>query len=79
MNKAGIRATVVSRITEMVAAPQPVKLESVSGTYRYFTRMDNPDKYQDDEKEIEVYNGFDISNHIAFTKEEKYFRHIKGG
>lgn len=39
--------------------------------------MDNPDKYQDDEKEIEVYNGFDISNVIAFTKEEKYCWHIK--
>ncbi|WP_344703105.1 Rep family protein, partial [Salinicoccus jeotgali] len=42
------------------------------GAYRYFTHKDNPEKYQYDERDIKVYNGFDISNHISFTKEEKY-------
>ncbi|MDK7243646.1 Rep family protein, partial [Neisseria subflava] len=34
--------------------------------------MDNPEKYQYDEKDIKIYNGFDISNYIALTREEKY-------
>ena len=60
------------KIAEKVNAPQPVKLESVRGAYRYFTHMDNPEKYQYDEKDIKIYNGFDISNYIALTREEKY-------
>ena len=30
------------------------------------------EKYQYDEKDIKIYNGFDISNYIALTREEKY-------
>ena len=60
------------KVAEKVNAPQPVKLESVRGAYRYFTHMDNPEKYQYDEKEIKLFNGFDISSYISLTKEEKY-------
>lgn len=60
------------KIAEKVNAPQPVKLESVRGAYRYFTHMDNPEKYQYDEKDIKLYNGFDISSYVSLTKEEKY-------
>lgn len=66
------RQTAAKRIADLVNAPIPVKLESVRGAYRYFTHKDNPDKFQYDEKDIETFNGFDISNHIALTKEEKY-------
>lgn len=66
------RLTAAKRIADLVNSPQPVKLESVRGAYRYFTHMDNPDKFQYNESDIEVFNGFDISNHIALTKEEKY-------
>lgn len=34
--------------------------------------MDNPDKFQYDDKDIKVFNGFDISSYISMTKEEKY-------
>ena len=60
------------KIAEKVNAPQPVKLESVRGAYRYFTHMDNPEKYQYDEKDIKLFNGFDISSYVSLTKEEKY-------
>ncbi|WP_398572836.1 Rep family protein, partial [Staphylococcus aureus] len=49
------------KIDEKVNAPQTVKLESVRGEYRYFTHMDNPEKYKYDEKDIKLYNGLDIS------------------
>lgn len=60
------------KVAEKVNAPQPVKLESVRGAYRYFTHMDNPEKYQYDEKDIKLFNGFDISSYVSLTKEEKY-------
>ncbi|MDF1928737.1 replication protein, partial [Mycolicibacterium smegmatis] len=60
------------KIAEKVNSPQPVKLESVRGAYRYFTHMDNPEKYQYDEKDIKLFNGFDISSYVSLTKEEKY-------
>lgn len=60
------------KIAEKVNAPNPVKLESVRGAFRYFTHMDNPEKYQYDEKDIKLFNGFDISSYISLTKEEKY-------
>lgn len=60
------------KIAEMLNAPKPIKLESVRGAYRYFTHKDNPEKYQYDQKDVKVFNGFDVSEYIALTKEEKY-------
>lgn len=60
------------KLMDSINAPKPIKLESVRGAYRYFTHMDNPDKYQYDDKDIRVFNGFDISSYISMTKEEKY-------
>lgn len=67
-----VTSNAAKKTAEMVNAPQPIKIESVRGAYRYFTHMDNPEKYQYDEKEIKLFNGFDISTYIALTKEEKY-------
>jgi len=66
------RPTAAKKIADMVNAPNPVRLESVRGAYRYFTHRDNPEKYQYDNEEVKVFNGFDISSYIAVTKEEKY-------
>ena len=60
------------KLSDKVGAPNPIKLESVRGAYRYFTHMDNPDKFQYDDTDIKVFNGFDISSYISMTKEEKY-------
>lgn len=67
-----VTQSAANKLADKISAPQPIKLESVKGAYRYFTHKDNPEKYQYDEKEIRLFNGFDISNHIALTKEEKY-------
>lgn len=61
-----------AKVADIVNAPQPIKLESVRGAYRYFTHKDNPEKFQYDEKEIKLFNGFDISSYVSLTKEEKY-------
>lgn len=66
------RASAAQKIAEMLNSPIPIKLESVRGAYRYFTHRDNPEKYQYEEKDIRVFNGFDVSQYVALTKEEKY-------
>lgn len=51
---------VVNQIMKELNQPIAIALESVRGYYRYFVHKDNPEKYQYDEKDIEVYNGFDV-------------------
>lgn len=62
--------SVVRMLTESLNAPIPQALESVRGYYRYLTHKDNPDKYQYDEREIKILNGFNVSNFIELTKSE---------
>lgn len=57
-------------ITERVNATIPQPLEQIRGYYRYFTHLDNPEKYQYDESDITTINGFDINNYIEMTYTE---------
>lgn len=52
----------VNDILKELNQPIAIPLESVRGYYRYFTHQDNPEKYQYNSNEIEVYNGFDVSD-----------------
>ena len=52
----------INRILSELNQPIGIPLESVRGYYRYFTHKDNPDKYQYDEREIELYNGFNVDD-----------------
>ena len=45
----------------------PKKLLSIIGMYRYFTHQDNPEKYQYNDSDILVSNGFDINEYNALT------------
>ncbi len=55
-------ANVVNEIMNELNQPIAIPLESVRGYYRYFTHKDNPEKFQYDERNIELYNGFDVSD-----------------
>lgn len=61
---------VVRSLTERLNQPIPIALDSVKGYYRYFTHMDNPDKFQYDERGIEVFNGFNILDYIDLSRSE---------
>lgn len=61
---------VVKTLTENLNTTIPQPLESVRGYYRYFTHMDNPDKHQYDEKDIQTINGFNIADFVDLTKSE---------
>lgn len=54
--------TVNTILQEELNQPIAIPLESVRGYYRYFTHKDNPEKFQYDDKEIELYNGFDVTD-----------------
>ena len=51
--------------------PMPIPLQGVRGMYRYFTHRDNADKYQYNEKDIQVLNGFDINCYADLTTADK--------
>lgn len=52
----------VNDIMAELNQPIAIPLESVRGYYRYFTHKDNPEKFQYDEKAIELFNGFDVTD-----------------
>lgn len=56
----------------------PIKLESVRGMYRYHLHLDNPDKYQYDDRDRILINGFDSNSVNELTKIEvnKYKKEI---
>ena len=57
----------VSKLCSSLNSPIPKKVLSIIGIYRYFTHKDNPEKYQYNEEEIKVANGFDIKEYNALT------------
>lgn len=48
----------------------PIKLESLRGMYRYHLHLDNPDKYQYDDRDRILLNGFDVSQVNELTRTE---------
>lgn len=61
---------VVKTLTDSLNQPIPQALEQVKGYYRYFTHMDNPDKYQYNADDIKHVNGFDIGDYAELTRSE---------
>lgn len=61
---------VVKALTDSLNCPIPQPLEQVRGYYRYFTHMDNPEKYQYSPDTIETINGFSIVDFVELTKSE---------
>lgn len=48
----------------------PIKLESIRGMYRYHIHLDNPEKYQYDDRDRTLLNGFDSNSVNELTKIE---------
>ena len=62
--------SVVQRLTESLNQPVPQPLEAVKGMYRYFTHMDNPEKYQYSSDGIYHGNGFDPADYSDLTSSQ---------
>lgn len=61
---------VKENVCNIVNGTIPIKLESIKGMYRYHLHLDNPEKYQYDDRDRIFINGFDISQVNALTKTE---------
>ena len=61
---------VVRALTDSLHCPIPQPLEQVRGYYRYFTHLDNPEKFQYDAGRIQCLNGFCITDYVELTKSE---------
>ena len=57
----------VNRLCSLFNSPIPKRILSVIGMYRYFTHLDNPEKYQYDDTDIRVLNNFDIRDYNQLT------------
>lgn len=58
-------------VASKVNSPIPQKIESLSGAIRYLPHLDNPEKYQYDEKDIKVHGAFDIDKYLHGNSADK--------
>lgn len=61
---------VKENVCDLVNATIPKKLESLRGMYRYHIHIDNPEKYQYDDRDRTFLNGFDPNSAEALTATE---------
>ena len=57
-------------ITDKLNGTIPIKLESIKGMYKYHIHLDNPEKYQYNDKDRIFFNGFDKNSINELTKTE---------
>lgn len=60
----------VKTICDSINAVNPIKIDSARGMYRYHIHIDNPEKYQYNDRDRILLNGFDKSNLEHFTEME---------
>lgn len=61
---------VKTNVCDVLNATIPQKLESIRGMFRYHIHIDNPEKYQYDDRDRRFFNGFDIDMANKLTRTE---------
>lgn len=61
----------IDEIARLLKSPIPQRINSLTGAVRYLTHMDNPEKYQYDNSDIETYGGFDLESCLALSTGDK--------
>lgn len=66
-------------VTDKLNGTIPIKLESMTGMYRYHLHLDNPEKYQYDDRDRKFFNGFDVNkvDSLTYTEISKILREIQ--
>ena len=69
---------VKTNVCDRLNATIPQKLESIRGMFRYHIHLDNPEKYQYDDRDRQFFNGFDIdmANKLTRTETLKYLLQV---
>lgn len=70
---------VKENVTDLLNGTIPIKLESMVGMYRYHLHLDNPEKYQYDDRFRVFYNGFDVNkvDALSYTEVGKILMNIQ--
>lgn len=70
---------VKENVTDLLNGTIPIKLESMVGMYRYHLHLDNPEKFQYDDRFRTFYNGFDINkvDALSYTEVGKLLQNIQ--
>lgn len=61
----------VKELTDLLNQPIPQKVHNTRSLLRYFTHLDNPDKYQYNSAEFQCFGGADIGQALQPTYTEK--------
>lgn len=61
----------IDEIARLLRAPVPQRVNSLTGQTRYLTHQDNPEKYQYDSSDIQVFGGFDLEGNLAMSSGDK--------
>lgn len=61
----------IDEIARALKAPIPQRISSLTGAVRYLTHMDNPEKYQYDNADIQTFGGFDLESCLALSTGDK--------
>ena len=71
--------SVKENVTDKLNGTIPIKLESMTGMYRYHIHLDNPEKFQYNDKDRTFYNGFDTSkvDSLTFFEIDKTLRELQ--
>lgn len=66
-------------VTDKLNGTIPIKLESMVGMYRYHLHLDNPEKYQYDDRDRRFFNGFDVHkvSALTYTEISKILRQVQ--
>ena len=66
-------------VTDKLNGTNPIKLESMTGMYRYHIHIDNPEKFQYEDKDRKFYNGFDTNkvDSLTFFEIDKTLRELQ--
>lgn len=62
----------VKTLCDSLNSTIPIKIESPRGMYRYHIHMDNPEKYQYDDRNRILMNGLDPANFNGLTETEQF-------
>lgn len=70
---------VKENVTNKLNGTIPIKLESMVGMYRYHLHLDNPEKYQYDDRYRQFFNGFDVNkvDSLTYTEISKLLKEIQ--
>lgn len=70
---------VKENVTDKLNGTIPIKLESMTGMYRYHLHLDNPEKYQYDDRDRKIFNGFDVNkvDSLTYTEVSKLLQEIQ--